>query len=277
MKVIKTIAEMRAYRSQLSEVALVPTMGNLHAGHLTLVETAQQRSKHVIVSIFVNPIQFGPNEDFSSYPRTLAEDCAKLEALGIDAVFAPNAEEMYPKGHQSVRVVPSDIQNELCGASREGHFNGVATVVTKLFNIVQPNIACFGEKDFQQLYIIKEMVEELNMPIEIVPVAICREESGLALSSRNGYLLPEEREKALTLSECLSAMQQDLHQNPNTDLRVLELKATDYLNSLGWEVDYISIRNINTLMIATNQDEELIILAAAKLGKTRLLDNLIVH
>lgn len=275
MKIINTIAEMRAYRAQVSDIALVPTMGNLHAGHLTLVETAKQKAKHVVVSIFVNPIQFGPNEDFGSYPRTLAEDCQKLEALGVDVVFAPNAEEMYPKGKQSVRVVPSDIQNELCGASREGHFNGVATVVTKLFNIVQPNIACFGEKDFQQLYIIKEMVEELNMPIEIVSVAICREQTGLALSSRNGYLSSDAKEKARELSKCLASMKQEIHQDPKIDLRTLEQKATEYLNGLGWEVDYISIRNKHTLMLANN-DDDLIILAAAKLGQTRLLDNLSV-
>ncbi|WP_077926205.1 pantoate--beta-alanine ligase, partial [Wohlfahrtiimonas larvae] len=197
MQVIKTIAEMRAFRKGLSQVALVPTMGNLHAGHLSLIKAAQFESKHVIVSIFVNPIQFGPNEDFGSYPRTLLEDCEKLAELGVDAVFAPNAEEMYPKSTQSVRVVPSDIQNELCGASREGHFNGVATVVTKLFNIIQPDVAYFGEKDFQQLYLIREMVEELNMPIKIVAVPICRDNSGLALSSRNGYLSSEEKERAI--------------------------------------------------------------------------------
>ncbi len=275
MKIINTIAEMRAYRAQVSDIALVPTMGNLHAGHLTLVETAKQKAKHVVVSIFVNPIQFGPNEDFGSYPRTLAEDCQKLEALGVDVVFAPNAEEMYPKGKQSVRVVPSDIQNELCGASREGHFNGVATVVTKLFNIVQPNIACFGEKDFQQLYIIKEMVEELNMPIEIVSVAICREQTGLALSSRNGYLSSDAKEKARELSKCLASMKQEIHQDSQINLRTLEQKATEHLNDLGWEVDYISIRNKHTLMLANN-DDDLIILAAAKLDQTRLLDNLFV-
>lgn len=275
MKVIQTIKELRAFRATLPNVALVPTMGNLHAGHLSLVEVAQQKSQHVIVSIFVNPIQFGPNEDFGSYPRTLAEDCAKLEALGVDAVFAPNAEEMYPKGVQSVRVVPSNIQNELCGAAREGHFNGVATVVTKLFNIVQPNVACFGEKDFQQLYIIKEMVEELNMPIEIVSVPICREGSGLALSSRNGYLSVSEKGQAIELSQCLSNIRQSILDN-EVNLRDLEISAIQSLNDSGWEVDYISIREQETLLVAENIENPLIILAAAKMGQTRLLDNLLV-
>ncbi|MGL4673502.1 MAG: pantoate--beta-alanine ligase [Wohlfahrtiimonas sp.] len=278
MKVIKTIAEIRAFRENLSEVALVPTMGNLHEGHLSLVKAAQAESKYVIVSIFVNPIQFGPNEDFGSYPRTLLEDCEKLEALGVDAVFAPNAEEMYPKGIQSVRVVPSDIQRELCGASREGHFNGVATVVTKLFNIVQPTTACFGEKDFQQLHIIREMVEELNMPIKIVAVPICREDSGLALSSRNGYLSIEEKAHAIELSKCLAQMKHKILDNhsENVDLRTIETQAIRVLNNNGWIVDYISIRDQKSLAIADYNNGQLIILAAAKMGKTRLLDNLMV-
>lgn len=278
MQIIKTIAEIRAFRAGLSEVALVPTMGNLHAGHLSLVKAAQAEAKHVVVSIFVNPIQFGPNEDFGSYPRTLSEDCEKLEALGVDAVFAPNAEEMYPKGIQSVRVVPSDIQRELCGASREGHFNGVATVVTKLFNIVQPTIACFGEKDFQQLYIIREMVDALNMPIRIVAVPICREDSGLALSSRNGYLSAEEKVHALELSQCLAQMKRiilDTHSD-HLDLRAIEMQAIQALNDSGWLVDYISIRDQQSLAIADHNNGQLIILAAATMGKTRLLDNLMV-
>lgn len=276
MKVIRTIAEMRAFRSQLDCVALVPTMGNLHAGHLALVSAAKQHAEHVIVSIFVNPIQFGPNEDFESYPRTLESDCEKLEALGVDAVFAPNGTEMYPKGQQSVRVVPSAIQNELCGASREGHFNGVTTVVTKLFNIVQPDIACFGEKDYQQLHIIQEMVEELNSPVKIIPVPIMRESSGLALSSRNGYLTPDEKERAIELSKCLQNVKHAIVANTTTDLRDIEAQAIHELNVLGWQVDYISIRDQETLSVADQTTTKLVILAAAKLGKTRLLDNLLV-
>ena len=275
MKIIQTVAEMRAFRAALSNVALVPTMGNLHDGHLSLVKTAKDNAQHVIVSIFVNPIQFGPNEDLASYPRTLSEDCEKLKALGVDAVFAPNAEEMYPKGIQSVRVVPSKVQNELCGASREGHFNGVATVVTKLFNIVQPNIACFGEKDFQQLHIIREMVDELNMPIRIIPVAIEREASGLALSSRNGYLSDAEKEKAIELSQCLSNMRTMIIQDGNSvNLREIESLAIQALNDQGWHVDYISVRDQHSLMIAEHNNGRLIILGAAKIGQTRLLDNL---
>lgn len=276
MKVIRTIAEMRAFRSQLDCVALVPTMGNLHAGHLALVSAAKQHAEHVIVSIFVNPIQFGPNEDFESYPRTLESDCEKLEALGVDAVFAPNGMEMYPKGQQSVRVVPSAIQNELCGASREGHFNGVTTVVTKLFNIVQPDIACFGEKDYQQLHIIQEMVEELNSPVKIIPVPIMRESSGLALSSRNGYLTADEKERAIELSKCLQNVKHAIVDNKTTDLRDIEAQAIHELNLLGWQVDYISIRDQETLSVADQTTTKLVILAAAKLGKTRLLDNLLV-
>lgn len=276
MKIIQTIVEMRAFRATLSDVALVPTMGNLHEGHLSLVKAAKAKAQNVIVSIFVNPIQFGPNEDFGSYPRTLQEDCDKLAELGVDAVFAPNAQEMYPHGAQSVRVVPSDIQNALCGASREGHFNGVATVVTKLFNIVQPNIACFGEKDFQQLAIIQEMVNELNMPIEIVAVPICREGSGLALSSRNGYLSSEDKLKAVELSECLQNMSAKILVNPlsHNELRQLETDAIRSLNEQGWRVDYISIRNQRSLSEAETNQEDWIILAAATIGKTRLLDNL---
>ena len=276
MKVIRTIAEMRAFRSQLDCVALVPTMGNLHAGHLALVSAAKQHAEHVIVSIFVNPIQFGPNEDFESYPRTLESDCEKLEALGVDAVFAPNGMEMYPKGQQSVRVVPSAIQNELCGASREGLFNGVTTVVTKLFNIVQPDIACFGEKDYQQLHIIQEMVEELNSPVKIIPVPIMRESSGLALSSRNGYLTTDEKERAIELSKCLQNVKHAIVDNKTTDLRDIEAQAIHELNVLGWQVDYTSIRHQETLSVADQTTTKLVILAAAKLGKTRLLDNLLV-
>lgn len=278
MQVIQTISELRALRRTMTTVALVPTMGNLHDGHLSLVKRAKEVADHVIVSIFVNPIQFGENEDFGSYPRTLDADCEKLATLGVDAVFAPTALEMYPNGPQSVRVVPSDIQNELCGATRAGHFNGVTTVVSKLFNIVQPDFACFGEKDYQQLHIIREMVEELNMPIKIVAVPICREDSGLALSSRNGYLSIEEKAHAIELSKYLAQMKHKILDNhsENVDLRTIETQAIRALNNNGWIVDYISIRDQKTLTIADCNSGQLIILAAAKMGKTRLLDNLMV-
>lgn len=274
MQVIQTISELRALRNTMTTVALVPTMGNLHDGHLSLVKRAKEVADHVIVSIFVNPIQFGENEDFGSYPRTLDADCEKLATLGVDAVFAPTALEMYPNGPQSVRVVPSDIQNELCGATRAGHFNGVTTVVSKLFNIVQPNFACFGEKDYQQLHIIREMVAELNFPIEIISVPICRAETGLALSSRNGYLSDDEKSRAIYLSQSLQAMKDTITANANRDLRNVEKDCIQKLTDADWVVDYISIRNRETLAIAESTQEPLIILAAAKMGSTRLLDNL---
>ena len=274
MQVIQTISELRALRNTMTTVALVPTMGNLHDGHLSLVKRAKEVADHVIVSIFVNPIQFGENEDFGSYPRTLDADCEKLATLGVDAVFAPTALEMYPNGPQSVRVVPSDIQNELCGATRAGHFNGVTTVVSKLFNIVQPNFSCFGEKDYQQLYIIREMVAELNFSIEIISVPICRAETGLALSSRNGYLSDDEKSRAIYLSQSLQAMKDAITANANCDLRNVEKDCIQKLTDADWVVDYISIRNRETLAIAESTQEPLIILAAAKMGSTRLLDNL---
>ncbi len=274
MQVIQTISELRALRREMTTVALVPTMGNLHEGHLSLVKRAKEIADHVIVSIFVNPIQFGENEDFGSYPRTLDADCEKLATLGVDAVFAPTALEMYPNGPQSVRVVPSDIQNELCGATRAGHFNGVTTVVSKLFNIVQPNCACFGEKDYQQLHIIREMVAELNFPIEVISVPICRAETGLALSSRNGYLSDDEKSRAIYLSQSLQSMKDAITANADCDLRTVEKKCIQKLTVADWVVDYISIRNRETLAIAESIKEPLIILAAAKMGSTRLLDNL---
>lgn len=278
MKLFKTISTLREFRRELSgSVALVPTMGNLHEGHLDLVKTALQNADHVFVSIFVNPIQFGPGEDLDSYPRTLEADCEKLEALGVTGVFAPNANEMYPNGVQSVRVVPSSIQNELCGASREGHFNGVTTVVSKLFNIVQPDKACFGEKDYQQLHIIREMVTELNMPIEIIAVPIRREASGLALSSRNGYLSDAEKSKALELSQTLKALSDAIDHQDNPNLRSLENNAIETLNKQGWKVDYISIRDQKTLAVANSKETPIIILAAARIGTTRLLDNMKVN
>lgn len=274
MQVIQTISELRALRNKMTTVALVPTMGNLHDGHLSLVKRAKEVADHVIVSIFVNPIQFGENEDFGSYPRTLDADCEKLATLGVDAVFAPTALEMYPNGPQSVRVVPSDIQNELCGATRAGHFNGVTTVVSKLFNIVQPNFACFGEKDYQQLHIIREMVAELNFPIEIISVPICRAATGLALSSRNGYLSEDEKSRAIYLSQSLQLMKDAIAANADCDLRSVEKECIQKLTNADWIVDYISIRNRDTLAISESTKEPLIILAAATMGNTRLLDNL---
>ncbi|MGE8355871.1 MAG: pantoate--beta-alanine ligase, partial [Microvirgula sp.] len=188
MDIIRTISDLRAWRKTAGRLALVPTMGNLHEGHLALVHEAKQRAERVVVSIFVNRIQFGQGEDFDSYPRTFEADRARLEQAGVDALFLPDERELYPRIRQDYNVEPPHIQNELCGAFRPGHFRGVATVVCKLFNIVQPDVACFGKKDFQQLHVIKSMVEDLNIPVEIVPVDTGRADDGLALSSRHGYL-----------------------------------------------------------------------------------------
>lgn len=276
MQIISTIAQLRAWRKQAGTVAFVPTMGNLHAGHMALVHEAKKHADKVVVSIFVNPIQFGQGEDFEQYPRTLEQDAEKLQQAGADVIFAPSVQEMYPHGAQQYFVEPPPLQNELCGRTRPGHFRGVATVVTKLFNIVQPNVACFGKKDYQQLAVLTAMVQDLNMDIRIIPVATERANSGLALSSRNGYLSAEELHQAAQLYQQLQAIAADIIQG-RRDFDVLEQTATAALNQLGWRVDYIEIRQANTLQKAQCTDQEIVILAAAVLGRTRLIDNLEVN
>jgi len=273
MQVIRSIAELRAWRKTAGRVAFVPTMGNLHAGHLALVDAAHQHADKVVVSIFVNRLQFGQGEDFDAYPRTFEADCAKLEAAGVDVLFFPDERELYPRIKQDFNVEPPHIQNELCGAFRPGHFRGVATVVSKLFNIVQADVACFGKKDFQQLHVIRAMVDDLNMPIEIVPVDTGRAEDGLALSSRNGYLSPEERAEAPRLYRHLSAIRDALLAGDNR-YAVLEKAAADDLTAHGWRVDYIEVRQADTLEIAHAGESRLVVLAAARLGRTRLIDNI---
>ena len=273
MQVIRSIAELRAWRKTAGRVAFVPTMGNLHAGHLALVDAAHQHADKVVVSIFVNRLQFGQGEDFDAYPRTFEADCAKLEAAGVDVLFFPDERELYPRIKQDFNVEPPHIQNELCGAFRPGHFRGVATVVSKLFNIVQADVACFGKKDFQQLYVIRAMVDDLNMPIEIVPVDTGRADDGLALSSRNGYLSPEERAEAPRLYRHLSAIRDALLSGDNR-YAVLEKAAADDLTAHGWRVDYIEVRQADTLEIAHAGESRLVVLAAARLGRTRLIDNI---
>jgi pantoate--beta-alanine ligase len=272
MHVVHTIAELRQRLEKQSSVALVPTMGNLHAGHMHLVELAKQHAKYVVVSIFVNPLQFGANEDLANYPRTLEEDCEKLKLAGADIVFAPTVEEMYPV-EQTIAVEPSPIANELCGASRPGHFRGVATVVLKLFNMVRPQVAVFGKKDFQQLFIIREMVKQLNLPIEIIAGDTMREPDGLAMSSRNGYLLPGQRVEAQRLHRALQQVVSTV-QEGSQDMTAIEAQTTQYLTQLGWIVDYVSIRSALTLKPASITDKELVVLAAAKQGRTRLIDNI---
>ena len=273
MQIFHSIAEVRAWRAEAGTVAFVPTMGNLHEGHIKLVEVARQHCAKVIVSIFVNRLQFGQGEDFGSYPRTFEADCAKLKAAGADALFFPDESELYPRIRQDFNVEPPHIQNELCGAFRPGHFRGVATVVTKLFNIVQPTAACFGKKDYQQLHVIRAMVEDLNLPVQIIPVDTGRAEDGLALSSRNGYLSAEERAEAPRLYANLSRIRDALQAGSN-DYAALENTARQDLEAHGWSVDYVEIRHADTLEIAHAGEKRLVILAAARLGKPRLIDNI---
>jgi pantoate--beta-alanine ligase len=272
MQIFNTIADLRAWRKTAGRVAFVPTMGNLHEGHLSLVREARQRGDNVVVSIFVNRLQFGQGEDFDAYPRTFEADCAKLAAEGVAVVFAPNERELYPRVKQQYNVEPPNIQNELCGAFRPGHFRGVATVVSKLFNIVQPDVACFGKKDFQQLHVIRAMVDDLNIPVEIVPVDTGRAEDGLALSSRNGYLSAEERAEAPRLYRNLSTIRAALLAG-NSNYADLEQAARDDLAAHGWTVDYVEVREADTLEVAHAGSHHVVVLAAARLGRTRLIDN----
>lgn len=283
MQIIHTVAELRQALSKQANVVFVPTMGNLHAGHIQLVNVAKQHSECVVVSIFVNPLQFGPTEDLASYPRTLEADCEKLKAAGASIVFSPSVEEMYPQMtesksdgtnlNQTMTITPPPIASELCGATRPGHFSGVATVVMKLFNMVQPSIAVFGQKDFQQLFIIKQMVKQFNLPINIIGVDTVREPSGLAMSSRNGYLTEAQRAAASQLNCALQNIVNSV-KTGNKDYSQLELQAKNKLTEQGWLADYISIRSSLTLTPATSVDSQLVVLGAAKLGNTRLIDNL---
>ncbi|WP_304668029.1 pantoate--beta-alanine ligase [Neisseria polysaccharea] len=272
MQIIHTIQELRAWRKNAGTVAFVPTMGNLHEGHLALVREAKKRADNVVVSIFVNRLQFGQGEDFDKYPRTLQQDADKLAAEGIAVVFAPDEKELYPNVEQRYNVEPPNLQNELCGKFRPGHFRGVATVVSKLFNIVLPDVACFGKKDYQQLAVIKGLVEDLNFDIEIVPVDTGRAEDGLALSSRNRYLSAADRAEAPRLYRELKAVAESLAQG-SLDYAGLEKRAAQSLTEHGWTVDYVEIRHAGTLEVARTGDRKLVVLAAARLGTTRLIDN----
>ena len=277
MQIIETVAALRSALKHQSHITLVPTMGNLHAGHLHLVALAKQQASCVVVSIFVNPLQFGANEDLANYPRSLEADCEKLDAAGVDIVFAPSVIEMYPQFdgqhlNQTMTVTAPAIANELCGASRPGHFSGVATVVAKLFNIVMPQLAVFGKKDFQQLHIIRALVQQFNLPITIVAGDTIREHNGLAMSSRNSFLSVDQKNTAAQLQQELNAIKLQI-QHGSTDFNALILATTERLQASGWLVDYISVRSALSLAPATTQDQSLVILAAAKLGNTRLIDN----
>ena len=280
MQTVDSIAQLRRALEGQNSVALVPTMGNLHAGHLDLVKLAKQQATCVVVSIFVNPLQFGANEDLANYPRTLPADCEKLQAAGADIVFVPTVAQMYPDldGQdlkQSITVQLPAVANDLCGASRPGHFAGVATVVLKLFNLVQPQVAVFGKKDYQQLFVIREMVKQFNLAIAILAADTVREPSGLAMSSRNGYLSSAEKAQASQLhAELVGVCEQIKQQGHSANFFSLEQAATLNLQRQGWQVDYVAIRAASNLQAANAQDGDLVVLAAAKLGTTRLIDNL---
>jgi pantoate--beta-alanine ligase len=276
MQEINTIVDLRrivnSWRLAEEQIAFIPTMGNLHAGHLQLVEEAQKLADRVVVSIFVNPTQFGVGEDFEAYPRTEKEDRAKLAATGIDLLFMPAVREIYGHGIKTTVSVKS-LSALHCGVARPGHFDGVATVVCKLFNIVQPDLAVFGQKDFQQLAIIRSMVQDLNIPIEIKSVATVREASGLALSSRNGYLSPEQLQIAPMLYQVLCDARDEVILD-GKPYQLIEQEAANSLRSYGFQTDYFSICKSSDLLAASKDDNNLVILAAARLGKTRLIDNI---
>tara|TARA_A200000159_G_scaffold164248_1_gene193166 strand:- start:4602 stop:5459 length:858 start_codon:yes stop_codon:yes gene_type:complete len=272
---LNTLRELRqSWRSAGRTVAFVPTMGNLHDGHLDLVKQAKNLADKVVVSIFVNPMQFGANEDLDAYPRTLDADRSKLEAEGVDALFFPAVDDVYPRGlsEQTFVEVPG-ISDLLCGASRPGHFRGVATIVCKLFNMVQPDVACFGEKDFQQLQVIRTMVEDLSMPITIVGVPTRRQEDGLAMSSRNGYLSAQQRTTATQIYAAMEQMRAAIcaRQDSYADI---ERKASQSLMAAGLKPEYVTIRNATSLQPAEPDDYQLVILMAAFMGTTRLIDNM---
>ncbi|MGM0480890.1 MAG: pantoate--beta-alanine ligase [Pseudomonadota bacterium] len=274
MRLLNNLARLRQWRTQQTRtVALVPTMGNLHQGHLSLVKKAQQHADVVVVSIFVNPMQFAANEDLDSYPRTLQQDKEALSSLGVDAVFTPQVGDIYPRGlaAQTQINVPG-VSDILCGASRPGHFVGVATIVCKLFNMVQPDVAVFGEKDFQQLQIIRLMTQDLSLPVTIVGVPTARDANGLALSSRNTYLNAEQRQQAARIYQTLQGMAQQL--NSATDFKAIELWAEQQLTEAGFKVDYVAIKNAGDLQDPTPKNQRWVALIAAKLGETRLIDNL---
>jgi pantoate--beta-alanine ligase len=276
MQTVHSIAalrqQIRGWRQANLKIAFVPTMGNLHAGHISLVETARQHADKVVASIFVNPTQFGPSEDFDSYPRTLDADSDKLAAGHCDLLFAPSIDEMYPEKNRTW-VDVDDLGDYLCGASRPGHFRGVTTVVSKLFNIVQPDVACFGEKDFQQLAIIRRMTQDLFFPVEIITVATARESNGLAMSSRNGYLSAAQKAQAAELYAALKKLKGQIEAGER-DYLALVKAVTEQLTQAGFSVDYLSVNSASTLAPATVADQHLVVAVAAKLGTTRLIDNI---
>jgi pantoate--beta-alanine ligase len=277
MHQITTISDMHAWsqaaRTRGERVVFVPTMGCLHDGHCALLHAGRKLGTQLVLSIFVNPTQFGPNEDFSRYPRTLDEDLSKARACNVDAVFIPTAEEMYPQG-ACTTITVAGLEDQLCGAFRPGHFRGVATIVAKLFEIVAPHMALFGEKDFQQLQIIRHMVANLNIPVEIIGCPIVREVDGLAMSSRNRYLSPEERQRALALSQGLQAAQVLVRQGMTTP-DALANSVHHALKTVDARVDYVRLCDVRTLTPLHTWQTPAVLAVAAWIGKTRLIDNVI--
>ncbi len=280
MKIISNIQDLRDQLRGQNRAAFVPTMGNLHEGHLSLMRLARQHGDPVVASIFVNRLQFGPNEDFDKYPRTFEADVEKLEKEGVYVLFAPTEKDLYPEPQEYRVEPPQHLGKILEGEFRPGFFQGVCTVVLKLFSCVQPKVAVFGKKDYQQLMVIRQMCHQLALPVDIIPAETIRAEDGLALSSRNGYLSTEERAEAVQLIQTLKSIQEKVLQGSvNAEaLLKLEQEACAHLAARGWSPDYVSIRKRKDLLSASDTDlqadEKLVVLAAAKLGKTRLIDNL---
>lgn len=273
MLIHETIASLRAARAKAGRVALVPTMGNLHEGHIALMTQARAHADQVIATIFVNRLQFRPGEDFEKYPRTFEADCARLEAAGVEHLFAPGEAEMYPQPQTYQVEPPPDQAGVLDGEFRPGHFRGVATVVMKLFQIAQADVALFGKKDYQQLMVIRNMVREFNLPVEIIPGETVRAADGLALSSRNGYLSATERAEAPRLYRVLTELATEVRQGAR-NYSELEAKAMNILELNGWVPDYVALRKKHDLQSPSADDSGLVVLAAARLGNTRLIDNL---
>lgn len=274
MQLVHTVADLRSALRAQTETTFVPTMGNLHAGHMSLIELAKQHGRPVVASLFVNPLQFGANEDFARYPRTLDADCEKLATVGCDLVFAPELTELYPEAQTFSVQPPATFTGDLCGAFRPGHFSGVATVVMKLFHLVQPRLAVFGRKDFQQLLMVRQLVQQFNLPIEVIAGDTLREADGLAMSSRNGFLSASERIQAVALYRQLLAISEAITQGEQ-DYEQLVIRAKKYLKMSGWNVDYVEVRDADNLQAVGAKTAHIVVLGAAWLGQTRLIDNLL--
>jgi len=272
MDIIHSVPALRERLQRVPNNVFVPTMGNLHGGHIQLIDLAKPRAACTVVSIFVNRLQFGPREDFDRYPRTFDADCERLRAAGVDVVFAPDEKQIYPE-QQTFVVEPSDLQHILDGAARPGHFRGVATVVLKLFNMVAPHSAIFGKKDYQQYIVLRDMVHQLALPIEIIPAETVRAKDGLALSSRNKYLSAEDRARAPELYRLLRAKHDEIMGGAR-DFQRMELGVMYKLAQQGWRPDYVAVRRQADLQQPQAGDRELVVLAAARLGSTRLIDNI---